>query len=563
MADDDRLGAIERRLDAIEKSLGIATAPAAAPPPAAPVPPPPPQRSADELSPDADRIAAAPAPPRPRVSVESLIGAHWLNRVGIAALLVGAAFFLKYAFENEWIGPAARVGIGIACGVGLLVWSDIFHRRGHRLFAHSLEVVAVGILYLSIWAASQTYALISNGVAFGAMTIVSIALVALAIRHQSEFLAGLALTGGFLTPVLLSTGENREVALFSYVALLDVAALVLVTLRPWARALAVAFFGTLFLYIGWYSAFYTSAQMARTIEFASLFMLLFAVVPLLRRWSDGAIAKSVLLLLPFANAFVYFAQVSWIVQDKTRLAKYAIALAVFFLIVALALRLRDDADLFATHLAIALGFVTIAIPLQFHAVWISIGWLAEAAALLLLSRRVSGAAAHAFRVLGSFALFAAIFRMFFLEHFHPEHFLFNMRALSYAIAVAIFSGIAISSPRFCKFATASLHALAVIGLTAEVNDFVHASKAARDFSWSALWMAYGAALMIAGFRRGSAFLRYLALILIGLTVAKVFLYDLSALQRVYRILSFIALGVMLLAISFAYQRKWFSAAPSE
>ena len=103
-----------------------------------------------------------------------MIGAHWLNRVGIAALLVGAAFFLKLAIDNEWIGPAMRIAIGVVVGIGLLMWSDIFHRRGHRLFAHSLQVVAVGVLYLSIWAASQTYTLIANGTAFGAMTIVSI-----------------------------------------------------------------------------------------------------------------------------------------------------------------------------------------------------------------------------------------------------------------------------------------------------------------------------------------------------------------------------------------------------
>lgn len=491
--------------------------------------------------------------------MESLIGAHWLNRVGIAAILVGAAFFLKLAIENEWIGPTTRVVIGVVVGVALLVASDIFHRRGHRLFAHSLEVVAVGILYLSIWAASQTYSLISNGVAFGAMSIVSIALVVLAIRHRSEFLAGLALTGGFLTPVLLSTGENREVALFTYVTVLDVAALILVALRPWVRALAVAFFGTLFLYIGWYSTFYSSMQMARTIAFASLFLLLFAVVPLLRRWEEGAAASAAMWILPFANAFVYFAEVSWIVQDAERLAKYAVALAGFFLVIALALRFREDQTLFAVHLALSLGFVTIAIPLQFHAVWITIGWLAEAAALLLLSQRIAGNAAQAFRILGSFALSAAVFRLFFIERFHPQHFLLNMRALSYAMAVAIFSGIAVSSRKFCDFATASLHTLALLGLTAEVNDFVRASKMARDFSWSALWMAYGAALMVAGFHRGSSLLRWLALILLGLTVAKVFLYDLSALERIYRILSFIVLGIVLLAISFAYQRKWFSA----
>ena len=540
MPDDDRLSAIEQRLALIEQRLGIG---APAPPPA-PVAPPP--------------VVAPPA----KKSVESLIGAHWLNRVGIAALLVGAAFFLKLAIDNEWIGPAMRIAIGVVVGIGLLMWSDIFHRRGHRLFAHSLQVVAVGVLYLSIWAASQTYTLIANGTAFGAMTIVSIALVALALRHQSEFLAGLALTGGFLTPVLLSTGQNREVALFSYVALLDVAALILVALRPWIRALAVAFFGTLFLYIGWFATFYTKAQMERTIGFVSLYLVLFAAVPLLRRWQDAGAGSAALILLPFVNAYVYFGEVSVIVQQSERLAKYAVALAGFFLVIAFAARLRDDEDRFAAHLAIALGFVTVAIPLQFHAVWVSVGWLTEAAVLLLLSQRLAGNPAKAFRILGGFALGCAIFRMFFYEHFRPEHFLLNIRALCYAMAVAIFSVIAMSSKRFCAFATTSLHALAVIGLTLEVNDFVTGSKVARDFTWSALWMVYGAGLMIAGFRRASPLLRWLALILIGLTVAKVFFYDLSALEHTYRILAFIALGILLLAISFAYQKKWFSASQS-
>ena len=68
--------------------------------------------------------------------------------------------------------------------------------------------------------------------------------------------------------------------------------------------------------------------------------------------------------------------------------------------------------------------------------------------------------------------------------------------------------------------------------------------------------------MIIGFARSNAFLRWLALILLGMTVGKVFLYDLSTLERVYRILSFIVLGILLLAISFAYQKKWFSVSQS-
>src|SRR5439155_6889162 len=250
------------------------------------------------------RPAPTPKPPpkpTPSRNLETLIGVHWLNRIGIAAVLVGAAYFLKYAFENNWVGPVARVSIGIAVGIAILVWSERFP----QLFSYSLKVVGVGIRYLSLWAASEMYALIGGGLAFAAMTIVTGSLVGLALRDRSEFIAGLAITGGFLTPVLLSTGTNHEVELFAYLALLDIAALVLVALYPWVRLLLVAFIGTLFLFIGWYSSYYTAAQMGRTIGFATLFVLLFAAVAVVRRWEEG-LSEAVVVFLAFANALVYF-----------------------------------------------------------------------------------------------------------------------------------------------------------------------------------------------------------------------------------------------------------------
>jgi uncharacterized membrane protein len=84
----------------------------------------------------------------------------------------------------------------------------------------------------------------------------------------------------------------------------------------------------------------------------------------------------------------------------------------------------------------------------------------------------------------------------------------------------------------------------------------HHVKIARDFTYSALWMAYGAMLMVVGFWRRSAFVRWQALVLIAFTIGKVFLYDVSELDRGYRIVSFIVLGALLLAISFVYQRDW-------
>src|ERR1700684_3029040 len=156
--------------------------------------------------------------------LEKTIGQFWLNRIGIVALLVGVSYFLKYAFENNWIGPAGRVAIGLLAGIGLIVWSERFRNRGHA-FSYSLKAAGIGTLYLSLWGAFQVYHLIPSAAAFAAMAIVTLATIVLALSQDAELLASFALAGGFATPILLSTGQNHEVVLFSYVALLDVAIL--------------------------------------------------------------------------------------------------------------------------------------------------------------------------------------------------------------------------------------------------------------------------------------------------------------------------------------------------
>jgi uncharacterized membrane protein len=162
----------------------------------------------------------------------------------------------------------------------------------------------------------------------------------------------------------------------------------------------------------------------------------------------------------------------------------------------------------------------------------------------------------------------------------------------YGVAIAVLAFVAFNASRrddesartIGMLTTISLNALALIALSREVADYYSQQMAAmrplpgawrsenwpqmrsveiaRDFTYSALWMAYGAMLMVIGFWRASAFVRWQALLLIAVTIGKVFIYDTSRLDRIYRILSFVVLGVLLLAISFAYQRDWLKLSSS-
>jgi uncharacterized membrane protein len=382
---------------------------------------------------------ASPHVPPATRSLEARIGSHWLNRIGIAALLIGVSYFLKYAFESNWIGPSAQILIGVIAGLTVVVWSEWFRSRGYQAFSYSLKAVGIGALYLSLWTAFQIYSLIPMSVAFAAMVVVTAVTAGLALLQNAEILAAFALAGGFATPILISIGQNHEVALLSYLALLDVATLTLVISREWRRLLLLSFAGTVALYFAWYAEYYSARQFALTFAFATLFFGIFALAAIVS--GRGSIVPRSVLIVAALNGVVYFLQVYLMLESSTARAWFAAGLAIVYLL--LARQRRAQARLQGTHLALAIGFITVAIALRLQDVWISVGWFMEAAFL-----------------------------------------------------------------------------------------------------------------MAAGFWRQSAFVRWLALGLIAATIAKVFTYDIWDLSRGYRIVSFVFLGVLLLAVSFAYQRDW-------
>lgn len=380
-------------------------------------------------------------PRRPRADLEARIGSQWLNRIGIAALLIGISYFLRYAFENNWIGPAAQILMGIFAGVALVMWSERFRIRGYQTFSYSLKAVGIGALYLSLWAAVQVYSLLSVGVAFSGMVVVTAATATFALLQNAEILAALSLAGGFATPVLLATGHNREVQLFAYLALLDAATLAMFLSRGWPRLLLLSFSGTAALYFGWYAEFYSRGQFGSAFAFATLFFAIFAIATMLGRGGSEGQFPRVLLAAAAFNGVAYFLQGYLMLETEANRAWLAAVLAIVYLM--LARQGRSPSRLRGTHLALAVAFVTLALALRLHEVWISLGWFVEAALL-----------------------------------------------------------------------------------------------------------------MAAGFWRNSAFVRWLALALIAATTLKVFAYDIWNLSRGYRIISFVFLGVLLLAVSFAYQRDW-------
>jgi uncharacterized membrane protein len=548
-------------------------------------------------------------PRKASASLESRIGSQWFNRIGIIAVLVGIALALKYAFENDWVGPGVRVAIGLAAGVAVTLWSERFRGHGYLVFSWSLKAIGAGTLYLSLWAGFQVYHLFSLAIGFVAMVLVTAAMTAISLSQNAEILAAFALVGGFATPVLLSTGQDREIALFSYLILLDAACAVLAAARPWPRLLTGGLAGTAILFAGWYYEFYSPALLAPTLAFAAVFFLIFLLAGLFAARpavAQGRQPAQTPRALPILNACVFFLQLLFLLQDVHRMALANVMLVLSLLYFGLiqlgrmdgehtrrnALPVVGSRQSMSSHTVLAVACLTAAIPLGLEVNWITCAWLIEAVALLWISYRF---AVPLVRVLAAGVLLLGIFRLLIYDSSRTAVLLINTRFGLYVLAAGVLAFGTIMARRYPRgdgssradevtvgVAVVLLNLLVLVALNLEVHDYFLRSLDAmrqtsgagrlpwgdvrnldivRDFSYSAVCMAYGAALMWAGFARRSAFLRWQALILLAATVVKVFTYDVSELDRGYRIASFIALGVLLLAISFLYQRDWLRLSP--
>jgi uncharacterized membrane protein len=541
--------------------------------------------------------SSAPAAEDDGRSLESRIGSHWFNRIGILAVLIGMAWFLKLAMDNHWIGPLGRVMVGLIAGAGLIAWSERFRSRGYRFFSYSLKAVGSGTLYLSLWAAFSLYHLIPPGAAFAAMIVVTAFNGFMAWAQDAELLGLYAIAGALSTPILVSTGENHEVTLFTYLLVLNVAALVLVALRPWSRLLFVSFVGTALLFGGWWSEYYTDAQFGRTTFFLTTFFLLFAFAPRLVRvdLEDGSPHSAwdslALVVLPVANAalgfITYYALFDWF-KNEWAGAWLAVGFAAFYLLL---LRLpargrlqESTALLSALHLTAAVVFLTIAIPLKAHGRTLTIGWLAEGAALLWVAYRVR---LLLLRVLALLCLALGLIALVTVNPTASTTPIFNERFGSYCAGIAVFAFAAWiamkakreteaagkgsgSWPAIAAMAVITVNFLILLAVGLEIDSYwwvLHGAygqgwerwqqtQMYAQFTYSVWFMIFGAILLGVGFWRRSAFLRWQALALLSATIIKVFLYDMSTLSQGYRILSFFGLGAVLFAVSFVYQRDW-------
>lgn len=551
-------------------------------------------------------------------SFEAEIGLRWLGKIGILALVLGVAFFLKYAFENDWIGEAGRVAIGIMSSVVLIFLGDSLRTKFNE-YAATLTGGGIAVLYLSIYSSFAYYELVGQTSAFAAMAIVTALGAFLAVHYDQINLVLLSIVGGFLTPILLSSVTNNEVALFGYITILNLGILGISHYRNWRKVNLLGFVSTLLLFFIWGTRHYDASQFFVTETFLTLWFVIYAVATISHVVINKKEAEESDLLLTVFNALVYFGITYNLMSGAygDYLGFFAVSMAaIYFILAYLCHQINPkDSQLILFLPAISIFFLTIAAPIQFDGAWVTIAWAVEAIALVGIGFYLR---TQLLRYFAWMLLAIVVGRLFYQSDygvvaaadFTP---LLNIRFVTFVICVFAcgviydlytkYEDAAADGERSAKpVALFLLSFLLLWNLSTEVSlyydyqveartvkvsesvctwekdargkvtklckqdpvelgrvstsndELINKTQERKSATLTVLWALYAIILLAFGIGSKNRLLRQMGIGLLIIAIMKFFLSDLWSLGGIYRIVSSIALGVILLSASFAYNK---------
>ena len=410
---EDRLRTLEATVARLEAQVaGVVVTPAELGPPAiaaaaapeATIEPPPIPQPEPTIEPT--EPPPTPIPPTPNPIVEWFAGVNTIARIGMVILFIGLAFLLKYAADRRLFPPELRVAAVAMGGIALLFlgWRLRFKKPAYAL---GLQGAGVAVLYLTTFGALRLYSLIPPEFAFFVLAGIAVFSAILAVRQDAVALAVIGAGGGFLAPILASTGKGSHVMLFSYYLVLNAGILAIAWHKAWRSLNLTGFVFTFGIFAAWVFRSYTHALYDSTQPFLVAFFLLYVALAVLvaREKTEGA-QRYVDGTLVFGVPLAAFALQARLTDDtEYGLAISALIVAAFYIGLAWALLRTQRASwklLAQAFIALGVVFATVAIPLALDARWTSASWAAEGAAILWICLKQGRTLGRAFGLLLQF-----------------------------------------------------------------------------------------------------------------------------------------------------------------
>lgn len=351
---------------------------------------------------DYRRMPQPPTAPAGPSLWRRLLAGNILAKIGVMLLFFGVASALKLAVEHGLFPIQLRLLLGSVAGVAMILfgWSRRDHPT-HRTFGLALQGGGFAVLYLIVYFALERYQMIDRAPAFALFAVLGVACIVLAAKQEGAVLAVLGMSGAFLAPMLAARGGGSHIALFSYFSLLNGFIIAVSAVKGWRSLNVAGFLFTFLVGLAWAQSSYTPEHYASTQAFLLVFFVMYSTAPVVfalmrvpgaKAWVDallifGTPIAAILLQVPLVEEFEY------------GLAWSAFGASLYYFALWLVLERRNDAEvglLQASHLALGVGFLTVAVPLAFGVQVTAAFWAIEGVAIIWFGVRQQRALAQCF-----------------------------------------------------------------------------------------------------------------------------------------------------------------------
>lgn len=359
------------------------------------------EMASGQAKPKSLTVEARPASPGPRFAepIARMVemAKRWLTtgnvpvKLGVIVSFFGVAFLLRYAVDQGFIALSIEARyLAVTALAGVLLTIGWRLREKLPAYALSLQGGGIGMLYLTIFAAFRLHEIVPAPFAFVLLLALTAFTGVLAVLQNSMALAVLGTVGGFLAPVLVSTGAGNHVALFSYYLLLNLAILGIAWYRAWRILNVLGFAFTFGVGTYWGYEYYRPELFTSTEPFLLAFFLFYQAIAILFAFRQSPKLRGIVDgTLVFGTPVIAFTLQSRLVEDtEFGLAISAITVAVFYTLIATWLQRTQGKQmrlLIESFIALAVAFATIAIPLALDDRWTAAAWSMEGAALIWIS----------------------------------------------------------------------------------------------------------------------------------------------------------------------------------
>ncbi len=513
----------------------------------------------------------APLRTKVRSSTEVAVGQKWFLGIGVFVLLLAAGFFLKYAFDEKWIGPATQVTLGFVFGAFLFITGEICRRRKLRGLDIALAAVGLGILYLSVYAANQIYALIPDPLTIFVVLLVSAVGLSVAAVWDSRLLAVLAFLGGYLAPVLDTAGRSGHLLFFGCLTIINLAGEGLAFLKRWTQ---LYFLGALFSWVLLF-IFWGSLQSESSIDafcFIQFLFLLYSIAPFLRSLLRAAEERIPLVWVAVLNGWLC----CWKSDELLHSARLPISLLTLAygcltLSVAIIVWRRGSTRARTWLLVQGMIYFLIAWTVIFSTNWITFFWAAQCVACYWVAQEARDRILlRGTILLGLVTIFRFLILDFVLSGFDQyqqttrftdgllSRWITGLPVCLFLLTVAWLAFRAAKDP-LQRTVFRWFEIFGLIGLfgflNAELERFTwQFFQRAQLSAYSVLWVFCAAVLLLGGFIWNRRFYRIAGIALLFITVGKVLVFDTAEVVAPYRILSCAVLGGVLIGFSALYYR---------